>query len=256
TIFRAIVRNIGWRITALAIGDASMRAGEMTHLHLPRAVVAGIFMDENNWRPDARFFVIKPCTIPCGDVRHRDLRYSARLFARKRKRSKVALALEPRDAQDHGWSDHEGEVSMSSLSRRGLAALTVAFTIAAVGTASVPAHAQQKPVIRVSSLTLPVFNPLVWNIMKARGFDTKNGFELDAKAYPSISAFYAAFATGETDVLIGGPTILQKLYQEGVPVRIIGTGFTLADLVIFTKSVKLTPLPNLTTNPLPPDLPP
>ena len=73
---------------------------------------------------------------------------------------------------------------MLSLSRRGLAALTVALTIAAGGIASAPAHAQQKPVIRVSSLTLPVFNPLVWNIMKAQGIDTKNGFELDAKAYP------------------------------------------------------------------------
>ena len=93
--------------------------------------------------------------------------------------------------------------------------------LAIAGTASVPAQAQQKPVIKVSSLTLPVFNPLVWNIMKAQGFDAKHGFELDAHAYPSISAFYAGFATGETDVLIGGPTILQKLYQEGVPVRII-----------------------------------
>jgi NitT/TauT family transport system substrate-binding protein len=114
-----------------------------------------------------------------------------------------------------------------------------------IGFISPPAQAQQKPVIKVSSLTLPVFNPLVWNIMKARGFDTKNGFELDAKAYPSISAFYAAFATGETDVLIGGPTILQKLYQEGVPVRIIGTGFTLADLVIFTKNDAIKSLADL-----------
>src|SRR4029079_13298790 len=134
---------------------------------------------------------------------------------------------------------------MSNLSRRGLAAITVALTIAAIGTASVPAHAQQKPVIKVSSLTLPVFNPLVWNIMKAQGFDKKNGFELDAKAYPSISAFYAAFATGETEVLIGGPTILQKLYCEGVPVRIIATGFTLADLVVFAKDDKIKSLADL-----------
>jgi len=131
---------------------------------------------------------------------------------------------------------------MLRLSRRGVAALTVALTITAGAIGSSPALAQQKPVIRVSSLTLPVFNPLVWNIMKARGFDAKNGFELDAKAYPSISAFYAAFATGETDVLIGGPTILQKLYQEGVPVRIIATGFTLADLVIFAKNDKIKSL--------------
>src|SRR4029434_11053181 len=114
--------------------------------------------------------------------------------------------------------------------------------IATGGIASLPARAQQKPVIRVSSLTLPVFHPLVWNIMQARGFYTNTGFELHAKPDPAIWAFYAAFATGETDVLIGGPTILQKLYQEGVPVRIIGTGFTLADLVIFTKNDKIKSL--------------
>ncbi|MEI7804045.1 MAG: ABC transporter substrate-binding protein [Hyphomicrobiales bacterium] len=129
------------------------------------------------------------------------------------------------------------------MSRRRIATLAaaLAFTVAGI---SAP-QAQQLPKITVSSLTLPVFNPLVWNIMKAQGFDKKHGFELDAKAYPSISAFYAAFATGETEVLIGGPTILQKLYQEGVPVRIIATGFTLADLVIFTKDDKIKSLADL-----------
>ena len=133
---------------------------------------------------------------------------------------------------------------MAKMSRRGFAAV---FACAAALTLNFApgVQAQQKPVIKVSSLTLPVFNPLVWNIMKARGIDAKHGFELDAKAYPSISAFYAAFATGETDVLIGGPTILQKLYQEGVPVRIIATGFTLADLVIFAKDEKIKSLADL-----------
>ncbi len=134
---------------------------------------------------------------------------------------------------------------MPKLSRRGLTALAAAFAVALAGFFAAPAQAQNKPKIKVSSLTLPVFNPLVWNIMKAKGFDAKHGFELDAKPYPSISAFYAAFATGETEVLIGGPTILQKLYQEGVPVRIIGTGFTLADLVIFTKNAAIKSLADL-----------
>ena len=133
---------------------------------------------------------------------------------------------------------------MAKMSRRGFAAVFVC--VAALTFNFAPnAQAQQKPVIKVSSLTLPVFNPLVWNIMKARGIDAKHGFELDAKAYPSISAFYAGFATGETDVLIGGPTILQKLYQEGVPVRIIATGFTLADLVIFARDEKIKSLADL-----------
>src|SRR4051812_13074512 len=132
---------------------------------------------------------------------------------------------------------------MLRISRRSLVTTAATFAIASgVGT---PAYAQAKPKITVSSLTLPVFNPLVWNIMKAKGIDAKHGFELVIHAYPSISAFYAGFATGETDVLIGGPTILQKLYQEGVPVRIVGTGFTLADLVIFTKNDAIKSLADL-----------
>ena len=46
-------------------------------------------------------------------------------------------------------------------------------------------------------------------------------------------------------MLIGGPTILQKLYQEGVPVRIVGTGFTLADLVIFSKNDQIKSLADM-----------
>ncbi|MGN6571116.1 MAG: ABC transporter substrate-binding protein, partial [Pseudolabrys sp.] len=123
-----------------------------------------------------------------------------------------------------------------------------AFTASAAALAAavaVPVRAQDKPVIKVSSLTLPVFNPLVWNVMKARGFDAKHGFTLDIHAYPSISAFYAGFATGETDALIGGPTVFQKLAEQGVPVRIIGTGFTLADLVIFAKDKSIKSLADL-----------
>ena len=137
---------------------------------------------------------------------------------------------------------------MRKVLRRCLALAVATCAIAAFGSLGDAAQAQQKPVIKVSSLTLPVFNPLVWNVMKARGLDVKNGFELDIKAYPSISGFYAAFATGETDVLIGGPTILQKLYQEGVPLRIISTGFTLSDLVIdFGPGVGLWTYRNSTT---------
>lgn len=131
---------------------------------------------------------------------------------------------------------------MIRFNRRGFAALATAM---AVGLSAPIAGAQERPKIKVSSLTLPVFNPLVWNVMKGRGLDAKHGFELDARPYPSISAFYAAFATGETEVLIGGPTILQKLYQEGVPLRIITTGFTLSDLVIFTRDPAIKSLADL-----------
>src|SRR5579862_9392735 len=86
-----------------------------------------------------------------------------------------------------------------------------------------PAGAQDKPRLRAASLTLPVLNPIVVNILKQRSFDTKHGFELEPKPYPSIAAFYAALATGEVDTLIGGPVVLQKLRSEGVPVKIVAT---------------------------------
>ncbi|MGA8148725.1 MAG: ABC transporter substrate-binding protein, partial [Gallionellaceae bacterium] len=54
-----------------------------------------------------------------------------------------------------------------------------------------------------------------------------------------------AFATGETDALFGGPTILQKLYLEGVPVRMIGTGLKLSDLVIFASNPAIKSLADL-----------
>jgi ABC-type nitrate/sulfonate/bicarbonate transport system substrate-binding protein len=130
---------------------------------------------------------------------------------------------------------------MTVLTRRRFAALSAAAAFAGAA----PALAQDKPTIRASSLTLPVFNPLVWNVMKAKGIDAKHGFNLDAHAYPSISAFYAGFSTGETDALIGGPTVFQKLAEQGVPVRIIGTGFTLADLVIFAKDPAIKSLADL-----------
>jgi NitT/TauT family transport system substrate-binding protein len=134
---------------------------------------------------------------------------------------------------------------MLKIFRRGLVSVAIASAIAIVGILVAPARAQEKPKIKVSSLTLPVFNPLVWNIMKERGLDVAHGFDLEIHAYPSISAFYAGFATGETDALIGGPTIFQKLYQEGVPLRIVGTGFTLADLVIFAKDDTIKSLADL-----------
>lgn len=129
---------------------------------------------------------------------------------------------------------------MTRLSRRSFAALGLASMFPAPAVL-----AQVKPVIKASSLTLPVFNPIVWNIIKARGFDAKHGFELDARPFPSISAFYAAYATGETDALIGGPTVLQKLALEGVPVRIVATGFTLSDLVIFARDRTINSLADL-----------
>jgi ABC-type nitrate/sulfonate/bicarbonate transport system substrate-binding protein len=135
------------------------------------------------------------------------------------------------------------ELPMTRLSRRaftlGTAATLMGTTMATVS------RAQPIPKIRVGSLTLPVFAPIIINIMKARGFDTKNGFEADVQVYPSFSAYYAGLATGEIDTLIGGPTYFQKLRLEGVPLQIIATGATLADLVLIARDPAIKSLADL-----------
>ena len=81
--------------------------------------------------------------------------------------------------------------------------------------------------------------------MKAKGFDAKNGFELDIVTYPSFAAYYAGLATGEVDTLIGGPTFFQKLRLEGVPIKIVATGATLSDLLVLTADPAIKTLADL-----------
>jgi hypothetical protein len=72
TVFGAIGRHVGWRITALRISDAPVRAREEAHLRLPGAPIAGIFVHEDDRRPLPGLLEIQPNPIPRADVRHSD----------------------------------------------------------------------------------------------------------------------------------------------------------------------------------------
>ena len=70
TVARRIGGDVGRRIAALAVGDATMRPGEAAHLRLPGAVVAGEFMHEDNGRARAGFFVIEMDAVRGFDLGH------------------------------------------------------------------------------------------------------------------------------------------------------------------------------------------
>lgn len=128
--------------------------------------------------------------------------------------------------------------------------LTAKFAIAAFAfgyVAAAPQHAraQELPKISVGSISGPLSNPIVWNILKANKFDNKHGFNLDTHMYPSISAFYGGFTTGEVDAIMGGPTNFLKLRTEGVPVKIVATGLRLSDLSIFSRDETVKSLQDL-----------
>jgi NitT/TauT family transport system substrate-binding protein len=119
---------------------------------------------------------------------------------------------------------------------------TVLFVLLLAATAP----AQERVTLRVAALTLPVFNPIIVNLMKEKGFDTRHGLTLDVRAYPSIAAFYAALATGEVDTtVVGGPTVFQKMRNEGVPLKIVATIVPQSDLVIITANPAVKSLSDL-----------
>ena len=108
------------------------------------------------------------------------------------------------------------------------------------------AVAQDRVKLKVAALTLPVFNPIIVNLMKEKGIDARHGLEMDVKTYPSIAAFYAALATGEVDTtVVGGPTVFQKMRNEGVPLKIVATIVPQSDLVIITANPEIKSLVDL-----------
>jgi len=119
------------------------------------------------------------------------------------------------------------------------------FTLAVVAGAP-PVLGQDKTKIRVAALTLPVFNPIIVNLLKEKSIDARHGLEMEVKTYPSIATFYAALATGEVDTtIVGGPNVFQKMRNEGVPIKVIATAVPLSDLVVITADPAINSLADL-----------
>jgi ABC-type nitrate/sulfonate/bicarbonate transport system substrate-binding protein len=118
--------------------------------------------------------------------------------------------------------------------------------VVCLAASSVPAAAQDRIKLKVAALTLPVFNPIIVSLMREKGIDVRHGLEMDVKPYPSIAAFYAALATGEVDTtVVGGPTVFQKMRNEGVPLKIVATIVPQSDLVIITAKPEIKSVADL-----------
>jgi hypothetical protein len=72
-VFRHVFRNVGRRVTARGIGDGAVALPEMAHLRFPRAMVAGVFMDEDDRGASAGLLVIQADSVVCEGMWHRGL---------------------------------------------------------------------------------------------------------------------------------------------------------------------------------------
>jgi hypothetical protein len=70
-VARGLLRHIRRRVAARAPGDAAMALAEMAHLHLPRAVVGGELVDEDDGRARAGLLVVELHAVVGGGKWHR-----------------------------------------------------------------------------------------------------------------------------------------------------------------------------------------
>jgi ABC-type nitrate/sulfonate/bicarbonate transport system substrate-binding protein len=104
----------------------------------------------------------------------------------------------------------------------------------AAALATGPAPAQESMRARIARLAFPSLVTMMVDVVKDRGFDRSNGVDLEVQSYGAISAFYAALATGEVDMTVAGPHVLQKMRNEGVPIKAVFTYARLNALAVIT----------------------
>jgi ABC-type nitrate/sulfonate/bicarbonate transport system substrate-binding protein len=110
----------------------------------------------------------------------------------------------------------------------------VAAALAFAGATS-PAPGQELLKAKIARLAFASIVTMVIDVIKDQGIDRKNGIELDATSFGQIAPFYAALATGEVDMSVAGPHVLQKMRNEGVPIKAVLTFARLSALTVITR---------------------
>jgi NitT/TauT family transport system substrate-binding protein len=103
---------------------------------------------------------------------------------------------------------------------------TIACADSAVG--------QQPVKVKMARLAFPSMSSLMLDVLKARSIDKKHGIDLETVSQSAVSVYYASIASGEAELIVGGPHVFQKMILEGVPIRIAATWAPLDILSVIT----------------------
>jgi ABC-type nitrate/sulfonate/bicarbonate transport system substrate-binding protein len=112
-----------------------------------------------------------------------------------------------------------------------------------VATTTVPA---QEPVkVKMGNLGFPSHAAMIVGVLKEKGFDKKNGIDMEVKVYGAVSAYYGSLASGETDGVGGGPLVFQKMRLEGVPIKMVASSVDMTSMSVITKNPAIKTLMDL-----------
>ncbi len=113
----------------------------------------------------------------------------------------------------------------------------------ALATTTVPA---QEPVkVKMGNLGFPSHAAMIVGVLKEKGFDKKNGIDMEVKVYGAVSAYYGSLASGETDGVGGGPLVFQKMRLEGVPIKMVASSVDMTSMSVITKNPVIKTLMDL-----------
>ena len=120
----------------------------------------------------------------------------------------------------------------------GWAGLALALVVGSVG-------AQEPVKVRMANLGFPAHAGLILHLLKEKGFDRKHALDLELKPFGTISAYYGSVAAGEADGFGGGLLVFQKMRNEGVPIKVVGTMVDMTSLAVITKDPAIKTLADL-----------
>ena len=127
--------------------------------------------------------------------------------------------------------------------RRWLSACVV--TLAVIVAAATVLPAQEPVKIRIGNLGFPSHAAMIIGVLKAKGFDTKHGVDMEVKPFGAVGAYYGSMASGETDGVGGGPLVFQKMRLEGVPIKMVAAMVDMTSMSVITKNPAIKTIQDL-----------
>lgn len=114
-----------------------------------------------------------------------------------------------------------------------------------VGLLATGVSAQEPVKIRMSNLGFPSHSAMIMAVLKEKGFDKKNGVDMEVKVFGAVGAYYGSTASGESDGVGGGPLVLQKMRLEGVPIKMVATLVDMTSMSVITKNPAIRTIQDL-----------
>ena len=90
--------------------------------------------------------------------------------------------------------------------------------------------------LTVPALTFPTILNTSNDIIKAKGLDKANGFDMEIISYGTAGAQFAGIAKGEAVAGVLPAYLIAKMRSEGVPLAVYGTFAGMEDTQIVTRN--------------------